>query len=120
MSNWTDIGLPAATFLGGTGTTSFFGWLRARKRQPSENLRNEVEAAKGVNDMVLASLKSLSERLAVVELAQESAVKELDRVTALFREAIGALRSVIEATRQGRVPEIFLSPELMQEMREGL
>lgn len=116
--------LSAATFLGGTSTSAFFSWLRARKRAPAENLRNEISAAKDVNDIALATLARVSEelrivthRLDAVEAAQEASIRELDRVTGLFREALVVLRGVIEAARAGRVPELHLSPELMDEVQ---
>lgn len=113
-----------ATFLGGTGATAFFGWLRARKRDPMDNLRTEVSAAKDVNDIALATLSRVSDelravthRLDAVEVAQEASIRELDRVTGLFREALAVLRGVIEAAQAGRIPELDLSPELMNEVQ---
>ncbi|MFJ4653841.1 hypothetical protein ACIP5Y_21450 [Nocardia sp. NPDC088792] len=119
--------IAGATFFGGTGTSAFFSWLRARKRAPSENLRYEIAAAKDINEMALKTLErvsgdldNVSHRLGVVEAAQETTVRELNRVTCLFREAIEALRDVIEAARHGRVPELLLSTELMHELHEDL
>ncbi|MEC3955797.1 hypothetical protein VMT65_22380 [Nocardia sp. CDC153] len=116
--------LSAATFLGGTGASAFFAWLRARLRAPAENLRTEVSVAKDVNDIALATLARVSEelrivthRLDAVESAQEASIRELDRVTVLFREALVVLRGVIEAARAGRVPALHLSPELMDEVQ---
>ncbi|MEU2033590.1 hypothetical protein [Nocardia amamiensis] len=115
-----------ATFLGGSGATAFFTWLRARKRQPAEILRHEVAAAKQVNDMALATLAGVSEELQVVtlrldavETAQEESIRELDRVTGLFREALAVLRGVIEAAQQGRIPELHMSRELMDEVEHN-
>lgn len=116
--------LSAATFLGGTGASAFFAWLRTRIRAPAENLRNEVAVAKDVNDIALATLARVSQelravthRLDAVEVAQEASIRELDRVTVLFREALVVLRGVIEAARASRVPELHLSPELMAEVQ---
>ncbi|MFX0581175.1 hypothetical protein [Nocardia nepalensis] len=116
--------LSTATFLGGTGATAFFSWLRARKRDPVQNLRNEVAAAKDVNDIALATLtrvsaelRAVTHRLDAVEVAQEASIRELDRVTGLFREALAVLRGVIEAAQAGRIPELHLSPELMNEVQ---
>lgn len=116
--------LSTATFLGGTGATAFFSWLRARRREPVENVRTEVSAARDVNDIALATLARVSEELRVVtdrldavEAAQEASIRELDRVTGLFREALAVLRGVIEAAQAGRIPELHLSPELMDEVQ---
>ncbi|MEV6773898.1 hypothetical protein AB0N05_35210 [Nocardia sp. NPDC051030] len=117
--------LGAATFLGGSGTTGFFNWLRARKRQGAENLRHEVSAAKDVNDMAIATLGKVSDelhevtgRLDAVEAAQEASIRELNRVTGLFREALAVLRGVIEAAQHGRIPELHMSRELMDEVAQ--
>ncbi|MBF6449037.1 MULTISPECIES: hypothetical protein [Nocardia] len=116
--------LSTATFLGGSGAAAFFSWLRARKRDPVENLRNEVAAAKDVNDIALATLtrvstelRAVTHRLDAVEAAQEASIRELDRVTGLFREALAVLRGVIEAAQSGHIPELHLSPELMNEVQ---
>lgn len=115
-----------ATFIGGSGATAFFNWLRARRRMPSENLRNEVAAAADVNAIALATLARVSEelqvvtrRLDVVEAAQEESIAELNRVTGLFREAIAVLRTVIDAARQGQISEPQMSAELMAEVERG-
>ncbi|MGV9676199.1 hypothetical protein ACWDSJ_13040 [Nocardia sp. NPDC003482] len=117
--------LGAATFVGGSGATAFFSWLRDRKRVPMEKLRHEVTAAKDVNDIALATLarvsrelRSVTQRLDAVEAAQEASIRELDRVTGLFREALGVLRGVIEAAQQGRIPELHMSGELMAEVEK--
>ncbi|KAB2584821.1 hypothetical protein BS297_13430 [Rhodococcus erythropolis] len=118
--------ISATTFLGGSGATSFYSWLRARKAQPAQNLRHEVSAAKQVNDIALATLSRVSEELGVVsvrldgvEAAQAASMQELDRVTGLFREAIAVLRGVIEAAQHGRIPELNLSRELMDEVEHS-
>lgn len=118
--------ISTATFFGGSGAAGFFTWLRARKSQPVQNLRLEVSAAKQVNDMALATLDRVSEELRVVSLrldsveaAQEASIQELDRVTGLFREAIAVLRGVIEAAQYGRIPELNLSKELMDEVEHS-
>ncbi|MFD9804761.1 hypothetical protein, partial [Streptomyces sp. NPDC059071] len=91
---------------------------------PAETLRTEVSAAKDVNDIALATLSRVSEELRVVtlrldsvEAAQEASIRELDRVTGLFREALMVLRGVIDAAQARRVPELHLSPELMDEVQ---
>jgi hypothetical protein len=115
--------LSLATFVSGSLATAFFTWLRARRREPAENLRYEVAAAKEVNDMAIATLSQVSEelrdvtiRLDAVEAAQEASVRELTRITVLFREAVAVLRGVIDAAREGRVPELRLSRQLMDEV----
>jgi hypothetical protein len=115
-----------ATVLGGTSATAFFAWLQARRRQPMVSLRHEVAAAKDVNDMALATLSRLSgelsdvtRRLDAVETAQEASIRELTRVTGLFREALAALRGVIEAVQAGRIPELRLSRELQNEVEHS-
>ncbi|MFI9508436.1 hypothetical protein [Nocardia sp. NPDC052566] len=115
-----------ATFLGGSGAAGFFTWLRARKRLPAETMRLEVSAAKQVNDIALATLSRVADELRVVtlrldavEVAQEASIQELDRVTGLFREALGVLRNVIEAAQHGRLPELNLSRELMDEVEHS-
>ncbi|PSR68613.1 hypothetical protein C8258_08890 [Nocardia sp. MDA0666] len=115
--------LAVATFLGGTGTSAFFSWLRARRMQPMTSLRYEVAAAKNVNDIALETLGRVSQelrdvtgRLDAVEAAQEASIRELTRVTGLFREALAVLRGVIEAAQHGRIPELHMSRELMDEV----
>ncbi|GAB2525433.1 hypothetical protein ACFXHA_21725 [Nocardia sp. NPDC059240] len=115
--------LAVATFLGGTGTSAFFSWLRARRMQPMTSLRYEVAAAKNVNDIALETLARVSQelrdvtgRLDAVEAAQEASIRELTRVTGLFREALAVLRGVIEAAQHGRIPELHMSRELMDEV----
>ncbi|MGW2664151.1 hypothetical protein ACWCW7_24585 [Nocardia tengchongensis] len=115
--------LATATFLGGTGISSFFTWLKARKQQPVEKLRYEVAAAKDVNDIAITTLSRVSRelrdvtgRLDAVEAAQEASIRELTRVTGLFREALAVLRGVIEAAQNGRIPELHMSRELMDEV----
>ncbi|WP_433598193.1 hypothetical protein ACQPXH_20755 [Nocardia sp. CA-135953] len=115
--------LAAATFLGGTGTSAFFSLLRARRMQPMTSLRYEVAAAKNVNDIALETLGRVSQelrdvtgRLDAVEAAQEASIRELTRVTGLFREALAVLRGVIEAAQHGRIPELYMSRELMDEV----
>ncbi|MFB7719325.1 hypothetical protein [Nocardia sp. NPDC056100] len=116
----------AATFLGGSGATGFYSWLRARKREPAETLHAEMSAAKQVNDIALATLSRVADelrlvtlRLDAVEVAQEASIQELDRVTGLFREALAVLRGVIEAAQHGRIPELNLSKELMDEVEHS-
>ncbi|MFE3754545.1 hypothetical protein ACFXO9_09585 [Nocardia tengchongensis] len=118
--------LSAALFLGGTGISALFAWMRARKVQPAENVRYEVAAAKDVNDMALttlsrvsAELRDVTVRLDAVEAAQEASIRELNRVTGLFREAIGVLRGVIDAARAGRIPDLHMSRELMDEVEHN-
>ncbi|MFE3794086.1 hypothetical protein KHQ06_06515 [Nocardia tengchongensis] len=115
--------LSVATFLGGTGTSAFFSWLRARRMQPTTSLRHEVAAAKDVNDIAIKTLSRVSQelrdvtcRLDAVEAAQEASIRELTRVTGLFREALAVLRGVIEAAQHGRIPELHMSRELMDEV----
>ncbi|WP_019932359.1 hypothetical protein [Nocardia sp. BMG111209] len=118
--------LTAALFLGGTGISALFAWMRARKLQPAENMRYEVAAAKDVNEMALTTLSRVSTelrdvtvRLDAVEAAQEASIRELSRVTGLFREALGVLRGVIEAARAGRIPDLHMSRELMAEVEHN-
>ncbi|KZM68117.1 hypothetical protein [Nocardia terpenica] len=120
------VALSTATFLGGTGVSSFFSWLRTRRRAPMEDLRGEVSVAKDINDMALATLErvtaeldSVTGRLDRVEAAQEESVRELHRVTGLFREALGVLRVVIEAVREGQLPTLEMSEELRAEVEHG-
>ncbi|APA94835.1 hypothetical protein [Nocardia seriolae] len=115
--------LSTSTFLGGTGASAFFTWLKVRRRQPAESLRHEVAAAKDVNDIAIKTLSRVSQelrevtgRLDAVEAAQEASIRELTRVTGLFREALGVLRGVIEAAQHGRIPELHMSRELMDEV----
>ncbi|MEV6070263.1 hypothetical protein AB0L82_27275 [Nocardia sp. NPDC052001] len=118
--------LTAALFLGGTGISALFAWVRTRKFQPTEKMRYEVAAAKDVNDMAMTTLSRVSGelrdvtfRLDAVEAAQEASIRELNRVTGLFREALGVLRGVIEAARAGRIPDLHMSRELMDEVEHN-
>ena len=115
--------LSAATFLGGTGTSAFFSWLRARRRAPVEDMRGQIDVAKGINDMALATLervtgelKEVSDRLDRVEQTQEQTLVELHRVDGLFHEALSVLRVVIETVREGRLPTLDMSAELRAEV----
>lgn len=112
------------TFIAGLSPT-ILAWWKQRKRQPSENLRNEVAAAKDVNDMALRTLDKVHEemevlarRLEIVEATQERTVKELDRISGLFREAVEVLRSVIEGAKKGQLPDLELSEALLHEVRK--
>lgn len=115
--------LSAATFLGGTGTSAFFSWLRARRRAPVEEMQGQVAMAKGINDMALATLQKVgaelgevTARLDRVEAAQEKTLTELHRVDGLFREALSVLRLVIETVQAERLPKLSMSDELLREI----
>ncbi|WP_327139343.1 hypothetical protein [Nocardia sp. NBC_01327] len=115
--------LSAATFLGGTGLSSFFMWLRARQRAPVEQMQGQIAVAKGINDMALATLQKVgvelgevTARLDRVEAAQEKTLTELHRVDGLFREALSVLRMVIEAVQAERLPKLTMSDDLLREI----